>query len=123
MEIKNETIDLQKYNTKVAENKNVGDNKDNIENDNHDKEDFIYEKEIETPLNMILYGPPGTGKTYNTVNYAVSIVEKKEIEEVVEESKTNRADVFSRYKKYLSEKKIVLLLSIKTIVMKNSYKV
>lgn len=107
MEIKNETIDLQKYNTKVAENKNVEDNKDNIENDNNDKEDFIYEKEIETPLNMILYGPPGTGKTYNTVNYAVSVVEKKEIEEVVEESKTNREDVFSRYKKYLSEKKIV----------------
>ena len=107
MEIKNETIDLQKYNTKVAENKNVEDNEENIEDDNHDKEDFIYEKEIETPLNMILYGPPGTGKTYNTVNYAVSIVEKKEIEEVVEESKTNREDVFSRYKKYLSEKKIV----------------
>ena len=107
MEIKNENIDLQKYNTKVAENKNVEDNEDNIEDDNHDKEDFIYEKEIETPLNMILYGPPGTGKTYNTVNYAVSIVEKKEIEEVVEESKTNREDVFLRYKKYLSEKKIV----------------
>ena len=107
MEIKNETIDLQKYNTKVARNKDIECNKDNIEDDNHDKEDFIYEQEIETPLNMILYGPPGTGKTYNTVNYAVSIVEKKEIEEVVEESKTNRKDVFSRYKKYLSEKKIV----------------
>lgn len=103
MQIKSETIDLQKYNTKVVENKNIQENKD----DNGDKESFIYEKEIETPLNMILYGPPGTGKTYNTVNYAVSIVEKKEIEEVVEESKTNREDVFLRYKKYLSEKKIV----------------
>ena len=25
-------------------------------------------------LNTILYGPPGTGKTYNTVNYALSII-------------------------------------------------
>lgn len=41
---------------------------------------------VETPLNMILYGPPGTGKTYNTVNYAVSIVEKKQIDNVVEEA-------------------------------------
>lgn len=29
-------------------------------------------------INTILYGPPGTGKTYNTVNYAVSIIENKE---------------------------------------------
>ncbi|WP_286233451.1 McrB family protein [Romboutsia ilealis] len=66
-----------------------------------------YNKIIDTPLNMILYGPPGTGKTYNTVNYAVSIVEKKEIDEVVEEAKNDREGVFKRYKKYLSEKKIV----------------
>ena len=51
---------------------------------------------------MILYGPPGTGKTYNTVNYAVSIVEKKQIDNVVEEAKENRQAVFNRYKEYLS---------------------
>ncbi|CAA0096409.1 5-methylcytosine-specific restriction enzyme B [BD1-7 clade bacterium] len=27
------------------------------------------------PLNTIFYGPPGTGKTYNTVSYALSILE------------------------------------------------
>ena len=26
---------------------------------------------------LIFYGPPGTGKTYNTINYAVAIIEKK----------------------------------------------
>lgn len=62
---------------------------------------------VETPLNMILYGPPGTGKTYNTVNYAVSIVEKKQIDNVVEEAKENRQAVFNRYKEYLSGNKIV----------------
>ena len=62
---------------------------------------------VETPLNMILYGLPGTGKTYNTVNYAVSIVEKKQIDNVVEEAKENRQAVFNRYKEYLSGNKIV----------------
>lgn len=27
------------------------------------------------PLNQILFGPPGTGKTYNTIKYAVSIID------------------------------------------------
>ena len=79
-----------------------------VEEENEEyNEDILFEKEIDTPLNMILYGPPGTGKTYNTVNYAVSIVEKKEIDEVVEEAKNDREGVFKRYKKYISEKKIV----------------
>jgi DNA replication protein DnaC len=29
---------------------------------------------MEYPRNIILYGPPGTGKTYNTIRYAVSII-------------------------------------------------
>lgn len=47
--------------------------------------------------NMILYGPPGTGKTYNTVNYAVSIIENKSIGEVRLEG---YEDVFERYNTY-----------------------
>ena len=31
-------------------------------------------------LNTILYGPPGTGKTYNTVNYAVAIHDKEDVQ-------------------------------------------
>ncbi|MFA6710314.1 MAG: AAA family ATPase [Candidatus Methanomethylophilaceae archaeon] len=41
--------------------------------------------EEKTPIsssNIILYGPPGTGKTYNTVNYAVSIIEGRTLEDV-----------------------------------------
>ena len=33
-------------------------------------------------LNQILYGPPGTGKTYNTINYAVAIIEDKSLAEI-----------------------------------------
>ncbi len=47
--------------------------------------------------NTILYGPPGTGKTYNTVNYAVAIIEGKPLEKVQNEEYEN---VFQRYKEY-----------------------
>lgn len=58
--------------------------------------------------NIILYGPPGTGKTYNTVVYAVAIVEQKEktFEQIVSEAKSNYHSVFERYQKYLSQNKI-----------------
>lgn len=98
MNIEDKSIDLKKLDIKNEEETSEYDDCD---------EDIVFEKEIKTPLNMILYGPPGTGKTYNTVNYAVSIVEKKEIDDVVEESKKDREAVFKRYKKYLAEKKIV----------------
>lgn len=35
--------------------------------------------------NIILYGPPGTGKTYNTVLYAVAIIEGKTVDELKSE--------------------------------------
>ncbi|MGL6106266.1 McrB family protein [Romboutsia sp.] len=101
MDIEHKNIDINEYTDTGKEDVvTVGE-------DIEEYEEVVIEKEIETPLNMILYGPPGTGKTYNTVNYAVSIVEKKEIEEVVDESKIDREAVFKRYKKYLAEKKIV----------------
>ena len=41
-------------------------------------EETADEENVSAPpveLNTILYGPPGTGKTYNTVNYAVKIID------------------------------------------------
>jgi len=56
-------------------------------------------------LNTILYGPPGTGKTYNTVNYAVAILENKSFGEINKERQENGDDVensvlkrFNRFK-------------------------
>ena len=46
------------------------------------------------PLNQILYGAPGTGKTYATAQYAVAIIEDKDVKTVSIEP---RADVMKRY--------------------------
>lgn len=48
--------------------------------------------------NIILYGPPGTGKTYNTVVYAVAIIEDKLIEEIEKESYSKILERYRRYK-------------------------
>jgi hypothetical protein len=59
--------------------------------------------ENKTPLNQILFGPPGTGKTFNTINYALSIIENKSIELIEQES---RIDLLKRFKKYRDNKQI-----------------
>ncbi|MEC1071322.1 AAA family ATPase [Priestia megaterium] len=53
--------------------------------------------------NMILYGPPGTGKTYNTVTYAVSIIENQSLQTIQSE---DYASVFERYGFYKSQGRI-----------------
>lgn len=53
--------------------------------------------------NIILYGPPGTGKTYQTVNYAVAIIEGKSLEEVQIE---NHEEVLKRYRQYRQDGRI-----------------
>ena len=49
------------------------------------------------PLNQILYGPPGTGKTYHTINYALSVIEGKSIEELENEERNNLKKRFDDY--------------------------
>ena len=51
-------------------------------------------------LNKILYGPPGTGKTYHSINYAVSIVENKPVDKIIEEK---RSMVKERFEQYIEE--------------------
>lgn len=50
--------------------------------------------------NTILYGPPGTGKTYNTVIYAVAIIEDKPLEVIKSEP---YEEVMERYNTYKAE--------------------
>lgn len=72
------------------------DKADSESNDSADEE--IKTSTVEKhSLNTILYGPPGTGKTYNSVNYAVAIIEGKDIDVVASE---NHAEVLKRYNDY-----------------------
>ncbi|MCR5421392.1 MAG: hypothetical protein K6E98_10310, partial [Lachnospiraceae bacterium] len=59
-----------------------------------------------TSLNTILYGPPGTGKTFNTVLYAVAIVEKKSIQEVQQEAVSDYKSVKERFEEYKNQGRI-----------------
>jgi hypothetical protein len=54
-------------------------------------------------LNYIIYGPPGTGKTYNTINYAVAMIENKEVETLIAE---DFRTVKERYEKLKDNKQI-----------------
>lgn len=58
---------------------------------------------VDYPKNIILYGPPGTGKTYHTVTYAVSIIEGRNLEDVIAEE---YSDVKARYDDYLAKDQI-----------------
>ena len=55
------------------------------------------------PRNLILHGVPGTGKTYSTVNYALSIIENKELASL---KKEKRSTLMDRYRQYVDKKRI-----------------
>ena len=57
-------------------------------------------------INTILYGPPGTGKTFNTVIYAVAIVEKKSFQDVQQEAISDYKAVKERFEDYKSQGRI-----------------
>lgn len=65
-------------------------------------------------LNIILYGPPGTGKTYDTVNYAVAIIEGKLVDDVKKERREEGKEkghkrVKERFDEYRREKQIKMV--------------
>lgn len=58
------------------------------------------EETTDVSKNTILYGPPGTGKTYNTVIYAVAIIENRKLQAVKDE---DYDDVLARYNEYKAD--------------------
>ena len=52
----------------------------------------------ELPKNMILYGPPGTGKTYHTLLYAVAVIEKKSLSDILSEPLEDIVKHYHHYK-------------------------
>lgn len=63
-------------------------------------EEYVVQKSTNYPLNLILYGPPGTGKTFQTINYALAIIENRTLEELRLE---NRAHLRQRFDTYLED--------------------
>lgn len=53
---------------------------------------------LDVSMNTILYGPPGTGKTYNTVVYAVAIIENKSVESIKAEPYSAVLERYNSYK-------------------------
>ena len=51
------------------------------------------------PLNQILYGPPGTSKTWNSVDYALSIIEDMPVSDLMSEDRTEKRRRFNELKR------------------------
>lgn len=58
---------------------------------------YEYRPRLRAPLNQILYGPPGTGKTYTCINYALSIIEHRTLEELELEERSLLRERFEDY--------------------------
>lgn len=56
------------------------------------------EEMTDVAMNTILYGPPGTGKTYNTVVYAVAVIENKPVASIKAESYSAVLERYNAYK-------------------------
>lgn len=78
--------------------------KDFVPNENPNVQPVTPKDDRNFPLNQILFGPPGTGKTFNSINRAVAIIEKEEIEAIANEE---REDVKKRFDEYIKAGNIV----------------
>lgn len=73
------------------------------ENDVSDDYEVLDDTMTDVAKNTILYGPPGTGKTYQTVVYAVAIVENEPLDSIAEEAKKSYSAVLERYNWYKAD--------------------
>lgn len=58
------------------------------------------------PLNQIIYGAPGTGKTYSSIEYAMAIVENREID-ASQRTREQREKLMVKYSEAVSSGQIV----------------
>lgn len=58
------------------------------------------------PLNSILYGAPGTGKTYITAEYALAILENREVDESPKTAEQRKV-VMEQYRNYVDAERVV----------------
>ncbi|MEM1121125.1 MAG: AAA family ATPase [Bacteroidota bacterium] len=60
--------------------------------------EYTVPRRFQHSLNTILQGPPGTGKTYQTVNYALSIIENRTLLELEIEPRKDLRQRFEQYR-------------------------
>lgn len=58
------------------------------------------------PMNLILYGAPGTGKTYATAEYALAIIENREVSHE-QKTKHERAYLMGKYNNFVKNGRVV----------------
>ena len=68
--------------------------------------EFSPRKNKTHPLNSILYGAPGTGKTYITAEYALAILENREVDEASKTSEQRKV-VMEQYRNYVDAERVV----------------
>ena len=89
----------------VCEEKYVDEDAVPVETDLQEPEFFPRVNKLH-PLNSILYGAPGTGKTYSTAEYALAILENREVDESFKTAE-QRKSVMEQYRNYVNEERIV----------------
>lgn len=58
------------------------------------------------PLNQIIYGAPGTGKTYSSIEYAMAIVENREVD-LSQRTREQRQELMAKYSETVRSGQVV----------------
>lgn len=58
------------------------------------------------PLNQIIYGAPGTGKTYSSIEYAMAIVENREVD-LSQRTREQRQELMAKYSEAVTSGQVV----------------
>ena len=58
------------------------------------------------PLNQIIYGAPGTGKTYSSIEYAMAIVENREVD-LSQRTREQRQELMAKYSDAVTSGQVV----------------
>ena len=92
-------IEMNEYTAETGDENYIAEIEEGLV-DREPRDDKIY------PLNQILYGAPGTGKTYSSVEYALAIIEKREIQFLQVNEEERRAQI-KKYETLIKNGQIV----------------
>lgn len=102
------TIEDEDFGLRFADPTTITTQQEDRNANTEEPENTVWLPRINTlhPLNSILYGAPGTGKTYITAEYALAILENREVDESPKTSEQRKA-AMEKYRSYVDENRIV----------------